>query len=325
MKKINIVSFSKECLKIVAVLLFAMPVFSLFAAFSEPPTGTIPPNNNVAIPINESGNTQYKTGALGIGGVFQADGLSEFNGDVNIGVHNPYKNLRVGGNTTLLGGVSISGVSSFLDVRGDANVFGQVVANNGTGEFVELWGDGAIISHWGGPTQGLRFGFADDKFTNGWQELMRIGENHVVNIGLSTSIPVNLEVIGSVGIGVRNPGYKLQVGNAGDGTEARANAWKTFSDARLKTNLSKLTDPLDMISQINGYYFNWNTGTDKKRQVGIIAQEVEKVLPEVVSEDKEGIKSVDYGKLAPLLIESIKQLKLENEELKARISALEQK
>lgn len=133
---------------------------------------------------------------------------------------------------------------------------------------------------------------------------------------------------GNVGIGMGTttpPGYRLQVGNAADGSQARANAWGILSDIRLKKNLAKLTGALDKISQINGYYFNWNVGTDKKRQFGVIAQEVEKVLPEVVSEDSEGFKSVEYGKLSPLVIEAIKELKAENNALKKRIEALEAK
>jgi len=97
--------------------------------------------------------------------------------------------------------------------------------------------------------------------------------------------------ITNVGIGTDNPGYKLQVGEMGDGSEARANAWNTFSDKRWKGNFVKLENPLEKIQQISGYDYHWREGKDHTRQVGLIAQEVESILPDVVSTDAEGYKS----------------------------------
>jgi hypothetical protein len=121
---------------------------------------------------------------------------------------------------------------------------------------------------------------------------------------------------GNVGIGTTSPSYKFQVGNAGDGTEARANAWNLLSDATLKKDFSRLANPLEMINDLNGYYFFWNTGNDQKRQVGLSAQEVLKVLPEVVSKGEDGYLSVEYGKIVALLVEAVKELKAENSSLK---------
>jgi hypothetical protein len=128
---------------------------------------------------------------------------------------------------------------------------------------------------------------------------------------------------GNVGIGTASPGYKLQVGVAGDGTQARANAWNTLSDARYKKDLTLITNPLDMVEKLNGYYYYWNTGVDDKQQVGFSAQEVMQVMPEVVSQGSDGYLSVDYGKMTPLLIEAIKKLMAENAILKKRLSAIE--
>ncbi len=109
----------------------------------------------------------------------------------------------------------------------------------------------------------------------------------------------------------------------GDGSEARANAWNLLSDERLKKNLIKLTDPLEMLDKINGYYFHWNTGINHKRETGFSAQEVREVLPEVVSEGGDGYLSIDYGKMTPLITEAIKELRAENEKLKIRIEKFE--
>jgi len=130
-------------------------------------------------------------------------------------------------------------------------------------------------------------------------------------------------VSGSVAIGTTEPGCKFQVGVANDGTFARANAWNVFSDVRLKKDFTDLTDPLDMLGQINGFYFYWNTGTDNKRQIGFSAQEIIKVLPEVVLKGEDGYLSVDYGKITPLLLEAIKELKTENEIMRARLEKIE--
>ena len=154
------------------------------------------------------------------------------------------------------------------------------------------------------------------------------GTDPLFEIGNGTSYEVRSNAMtvlknGNVGIGTATPAYKLQVGVAGDGTQARANAWNLLSDVRLKKDLKVLPNPLDMLEQINGYYFYWNTGSDIKRQVGFSAQEISEVLPEAVSKGQDDYLSVDYGKITPLLVEAIKQLKAENDELKERLEKIE--
>ncbi len=128
---------------------------------------------------------------------------------------------------------------------------------------------------------------------------------------------------GNFGIGTTTPGYRLQVGNSGDGSTARANSWNTFSDRKLKNGIVKIENPSEKLEHLNGYYYYWKEGSDKSRQVGVIAQEVEEVLPEIVSTDAEGIKSLDYSKLTPLLIEVLKEQQETIKKLEARIDALE--
>lgn len=85
-----------------------------------------------------------------------------------------------------------------------------------------------------------------------------------------------------------------------------------FSDIRLKTNIEKIDNALDKIAQISGYTYDMNN----KRSTGVIAQEVEKVLPEVVQNREDGYKTVAYGNMIGLLIEAIKELKEEIKEIK---------
>jgi len=117
----------------------------------------------------------------------------------------------------------------------------------------------------------------------------------------------------------------FQVGVNGDGTFARANAWNTFSDIRYKENFKQIDNPLSIVKNINGIYFNWKNDKSKTRDIGFIAQDVEKFLPEVVKTDKDGYKSLDYGKLTPLLIEAIKEQQKQIEELKKEIELLKKK
>ncbi|MDD2823524.1 MAG: MerR family DNA-binding transcriptional regulator [Candidatus Daviesbacteria bacterium] len=111
---------------------------------------------------------------------------------------------------------------------------------------------------------------------------------------------------GNVGIGTTNPGYLLQVGNAGDGSEARANAWNSLSDSRLKENVASISGALDKVVNLNGISFDWISNGQKS--LGFVAQAVESILPEVVSTGKDGYKSINYSAITPVLVEAIKEL-----------------
>ena len=100
----------------------------------------------------------------------------------------------------------------------------------------------------------------------------------------------------------------------------------TISDERLKTDIVKIDSALDKIDQINGYTFTYTT--DGKKSAGVIAQEVEKVLPSAITEstlplkmgedDKTEYKTVQYDQLIGLLVEAVKELKAEVAELKGK-------
>ena len=89
------------------------------------------------------------------------------------------------------------------------------------------------------------------------------------------------------------------------------------SDINLKTDVKKIVSPLEIISNLNGYTFNWKDSG--KASVGVIAQEVEKVLPSAVSENKEGSKSVNYNELIGVLIEAVKEQQVQLDNLKSMI------
>jgi endosialidase-like protein len=129
---------------------------------------------------------------------------------------------------------------------------------------------------------------------------------------------------GRVGIGTTSPSYKLDV----EGDIECTNLHET-SDVRLKKNIRPLTQVLDKVEKLRGVSFQWKrldmskNAKVNRKQIGVIAQEVEAVFPELVAENDEGFKSVEYTKLTAVLIEAVKELKAENEKLQQRIEMLE--
>lgn len=131
----------------------------------------------------------------------------------------------------------------------------------------------------------------------------------------NTSTSINkttgaLVVTGGVGIG--------ETLNVGGDVVAYAS-----SDIRLKDNIQPIENPLQKINQIGGYSFEWNAEKQNiysGKDYGVIAQEIEKILPELVDTRENGYKAVKYDKLVSLLIEGIKDLSKEVEQLKKQVN-----
>lgn len=92
------------------------------------------------------------------------------------------------------------------------------------------------------------------------------------------------------------------------------------SDKRLKDNIKPIEGALNKVCKLGGYEFDWNAKQDvyEGHDIGVIAQEVEAVFPELVTDRDNGFKAVKYEKLVPALIEAIKELKNEIESLKSK-------
>lgn len=135
----------------------------------------------------------------------------------------------------------------------------------------------------------ITFGY-DDR-TNGFTENMRVRGN------------------GNVGIGTNNPSQKLTV----NGNICYTGSIAACSDIRYKENIAPFLDPLSSVMSMNGFYYNWkkdqfpSMNFSDSRQIGFSAQEIEKLFPEIVTTDGNGYKSVDYGRLTPVLVEAIKE------------------
>jgi hypothetical protein len=134
------------------------------------------------------------------------------------------------------------------------------------------------------------------------------GGYYAINMGLDSD---NVFRIG----GWSAAANRLQMDMSGNLT--MAGDITVFSDIRLKDNIEIIQNALEKLIQLNGVTFTRKDQENKERRhAGVIAQEVEKVLPEVVFEDNQGIKNVAYGNMVGLLIESIKEQQRQIDNLK---------
>jgi len=119
---------------------------------------------------------------------------------------------------------------------------------------------------------------------------------------------------GKVGIGIDNPTASLEV--TGD---VSGGAFYYSSDVNLKKNILTIDDPLRKILDLRGVSFEWKD--NGKKDIGLIALEVEQVFPELVWESN-GLKSVEYANLVAVLIEAMKEQQSQIEELRQEIEGL---
>ena len=146
------------------------------------------------------------------------------------------------------------------------------------------------------------------------QQVTDSGSNTTNDIGVGAGTDSTSKTTGALvvagGLGV------LNTINAGGDVIAFAS-----SDERLKDNIKPIEGALDKVSQISGNTFDWNSEKQNiynGKDYGVIAQEIQKVMPELVDTRENGYLAVKYDKIVPLLIESIKELKKEIEELKSK-------
>jgi Chaperone of endosialidase len=136
-----------------------------------------------------------------------------------------------------------------------------------------------------------------------------------------------------VGAGTTQPLRKIKFWAEGGAIftgAVNATAFNVTSDARYKTGISKLSEPLQTLTQLHGVTYHFNSAAfpakafPTQKQYGFLAQEVEAIIPELVSTGADGFKSVNYSALIPLLTESIKELKNMIDSQNKKIQILEQ-
>ena len=133
-----------------------------------------------------------------------------------------------------------------------------------------------------------------------------LDDNHNLGIGVDESSDLPLS-------------YKLMVSGSikASGTVIQG------SDIRLKEDIQPIDNPLSRIDNIDGVYFTYKD--TKEKSIGVIAQDIQKILPEVVSEDNKGYLGVNYSGIVPVLIEAVREQNSIIKDLEDRISDLENK
>jgi hypothetical protein len=153
----------------------------------------------------------------------------------------------------------------------------------------------------------------------------------------SNTLNMVLDTNGRLGISNNAPGFLLHVGSASTTTGTSVarfqNAGGTCtitpstaatisctSDERLKKNIEDYNDALEVVKKLDAKEFNMKAEADgARKQVGFLAQELEKVLPELVLTDQDGYKSIGYSGLVPILSEAVKEQQIEIEKLQANM------
>jgi hypothetical protein len=152
---------------------------------------------------------------------------------------------------------------------------------------------------WSFMTDGITSGFYDDE--NGdWT--VQMDENGGVRLYYNSSERLNT-----------NSGGVTVTGTC------TATNFNTTSDATIKTNIRTITGSLDLVKAMRGVRFDWLWNA--KPEVGVIAQEVEEVIPELVSTDENGFKSVKYGNIVAVLIEAVKEQQEQIDALKSQLNS----
>jgi hypothetical protein len=136
----------------------------------------------------------------------------------------------------------------------------------------------------------------------------------LTRVGAVTEIYMGGSTAGTTAFYVRSGGSGGVVLTAG------STAWASASDIRLKDIEKPIENAVESLSTLQTVYYSWKDSEDKSLHIGFIAQEVEEVFPEVVIESSiDEMKGVKYTELIPVLVAAIKELKVENNLLKARL------
>ena len=242
-----------------------------------------------------SNGTSGSVGYSGIYGGFSNitlnNGKTTFYGNVGIGTLSPNRELEInGGNAE--NGLRVAWGPTYPTVYGE-------ILHGGSGGF-------KLNAEAGGG------GWADMSFqTNG---TTRMFIESIGNIGIGTTAPTQLlDVNGNARFRAIGSGaYAGPVNRTSDGTLTTAT-----SDGRLKENVHTLQNSLDKVMQLRGVSFTWKSNPEMGTRIGFIAQEFEKTIPELVfTNEADGYKGINYAEVSAVLVEAIKELKIENDRLK---------
>jgi len=154
------------------------------------------------------------------------------------------------------------------------------------------------------------------------------GGNIIIQSGLGSGTGTNgtIQLMnGNVGIGTAAPTQKLHV----VGNICYTGAIAACSDLRYKTNINPIQNSLTKLMLLQGVDYYWKTleytnmDFSDRKQIGFIAQDLEKIFPEMVFTDDKGYKSIDYSRLTPVLVETIKEQQIQIASITNRLNEIE--
>jgi Chaperone of endosialidase len=314
--------------------------------------------NNLNVPL------AYVTGGLfsakNMGGAslitgVRASGTGLNNSSTVYGINAGAENLSntTANKTIAVSGITTSGTSTVSNyLSGVANPGGYFSSNDGQGIYATT-SDGFTLSNFGKVSQAVT-GYSNitSAYLNsgvvGYSEGTGNFKAGVIGyIGGTAATAVSYAIYGQDNINASSTyaGYfvgkvfassSLSVGGSVSGSSATFSGCVIAanvscpSDSRYKKNILPMENSLSNILKINGVRYDWKVEEfpekqfSDKNQIGFIAQEIEKIYPEMVLTDDKGFKSVDYARLTPVLVEAIKELTLKNQKLENRLEKIEE-
>jgi hypothetical protein len=264
---------------------------------------------NIVLDLS-TGATTFSSSVYASRALFDSDFLSNETSKVGIGFAGGYAQFNSwGANTSTYGGfkfqisVSNGGTYDALKIApSSAATFAssvtatQLITKSSSGAGALNLKDGSAVDKWeiGHISNALYF----YNYTGGNTSMTIVGSSSNILMGTSSDNGERLYVSGAI----------------------RATGTITAnSDITLKKNLLKIENALEKVEQINGYTYEFKED-DSKRHAGVIAQEIQTVLPEIVNKGNDGILGVEYGNISALLIEAIKEQQTQINELKALLN-----
>jgi hypothetical protein len=162
----------------------------------------------------------------------------------------------------------------------------------------------------------LRAVTGDITFNTNAFETMRIRDNNTIRYYISAGNgDTHLEWYNTSGGIIQaeiwadgNPRLNARCVSGGVYLSSGATSWASLSDINLKNITSVINNAVDKLNTLQAVHFEWKDDNDKKDNIGLIAQEIEKVFPQIVDTDKDGIKGVKYTELIPVLVKAIQEI-----------------
>ncbi len=263
-------------------------------------------------------------------------GFFESNSSSGTGVWGKSKLYGVKGSATATVGVTYGGYFENPS-NGGRGILSEATATSGMtygGVFVSASTQGVGISGYGSATSGTNYGgYFTSGSTTGYGAYGQSAKYGIYGKSIGNQgRAVTGEATGTASIGVHGVALNSNstgVWGEGSNYDFYANGpgvdYGTGSSIRWKRNIIAIPDPLEKIAALRGVFFDWDEEHGGKHDIGMIAEEVGKVLPEIVIYEENGIDAMgmDYSKIGPLLIEAVKELKTENDLLKSRLEKIE--